>query len=407
MEHQENRDVIVVGAGPSGSICAILLGRMGYNVLLVDKAKFPRDKPCGDGISGKSVSLLKEFGLFEKIPSIEHQICDGATIYLSDEIKVELDDATNTGFTSKRVVYDNFLFEKAKELVDVLEEFSVTDLIIENSKVMGVKGINLKTKEGIICKAKVVVGADGANSVVASKLGLNKFEPKHRASALRVYYKNISAVSKKLELYFLDNIMPGYFWIFPLENGQANVGIGMVVSEMQNRKISLQELMLNEIKTNPLLTERFKDAQMVEGSLRGWNLPLATAKRKMYGNGFVLLGDAASLIDPFTGEGIGNGMLSAKVASIVINEAFKKNDYSEKILEHYDKLLTKEIGKELKASYTLQGIGNFIFRFKWFRNFLYKKVIKRPALISAISASFSYDNTDKPSPLKLLKEFIF
>mgnify|MGYP001596390103 CR=1 FL=1 len=102
--------------------------------------------------------------------------------------------------------------------------------------------------------------------------------------------------------------------------------MGMSTDVIQKRKANLQELMLNEIKTNPLLTERFKDAQMVEGSLRGWNLPFGSIRRKMYGNGFVLLGDAASLIDPFTGEGIGNGMLSAKVASIVINEAFKKNE---------------------------------------------------------------------------------
>ena len=400
-------DVVIVGAGPAGSTCAIILGRMGYNVLLVDKARFPRDKACGDGVSGKSVAMLKELGLLNQISSIENLKCNGALVYLTTDIKIELTSVAATGYTSKRIIYDNFLFENAKELVDTLEEFTVTDLILEDSKIAGIKGLDSATKKEMEFSTKVVVGADGANSVVANKMGLNKFEPRHRASALRVYYKNLSGISNKLEIYFFDNIMPGYFWIFPLDNNMANVGLGMLVNDMQKNKISLQELMFKEIEANPILREKFRDAQMIEGSLRGWNLPFGSTHRKIYGNGFVLLGDAASLIDPFTGEGIGNAMLSAKVAAQVIDEAFRKGDLSENSFKKYDALLWREIGKELKSSYTLQRIGTFLVKFKWLRNFMFKKAAKKPHLIQAVSASLVYEeNQKKASPLKLLKDFI-
>ena len=407
---KENYDVIIVGAGPAGSSCASFLGKYGYDVLLVDKAKFPRDKACGDGISGKSVAMLKELGLLDEILTIEHLKSNGAFVYLSNEIKVELGSVATPGYDSKRIVYDNFLFENAKKTSDTLEEFVVTNLLFEDIKVSGIKGIDSESKEERTFRAKIVVGADGANSVVASKLKIDKFEPKHRASALRVYYKNIKNLSDKSELYFFDGITPGYFWIFPLDKNMANVGLGMLVNDMQKKKVSLQELMLNELKTNPLLADRFKDAEIVEGSLRGWNLPLGSIRRKIYGNGFVLLGDAASLIDPFTGEGIGNAMLSGKLAAQVIDDALKKGDYSETTLALYDKLLWKEIGNELKTSYTLQVVGNFLVRFKWLRNLLFKRAAKKPALTNAIAASFVYgENSDKhkTSPFKLLKEFIF
>jgi len=399
-------DVIIVGGGPAGSTCAIYLSKYGYDVLLVDKTKFPRDKACGDGISGKSQSILKELGLFDGLAKIEHKKCDGAIFYSPDGIKIELN--RSVGFTSKRAVYDNFLFESARKFATALEGFNITGLIFENNQVVGIKGMDADTKQEMTFKAKVVVGADGANSVVANKNGLNKFESKHRASALRIYYKNVKDLSTKFEVFFFDTMMPGYFWIFPLENNMANVGSGMLVSEMQKRKISLQDMTLKEIQNNPILAERFKDAELVEGSIKGWNLPFGSFHRKLYGNGFVLLGDAGSLIDPFTGEGIGNAMYSAKVAAQVIDEAIKANDYSERILKKYDKLLWKEIGKELKTSYMLQVIGTALLKFKWLRRFLFKKAAKKQSLINAVSAAFLYgDDAKKPSPWTLLKDLIF
>jgi len=362
---KENYDIIIVGGGPSGSVCAIFLGRQGHDVLLVDKANFPRDKACGDGITGKSKSILEELNLVKAVEANPHGIFNGALIFINGR-KLDVDFEGFYGHVARRMVFDNIIFQEAKKLVDTLEGFTVTGLIFENKKVVGIKGIDSDTKQEKTFTAKIVVGADGANSVVAREVGLSHFKPAHHASALRIYYKNIKGLSNKLEIYFLENqelgVIPGYFWIFPLENGMANVGVGMSTTSIQKYKVNLQDLLFKETKTNPLLVDRFKDAEIVEGSLRGWNLPIVTARRKMYGDGFVLLGDAASLIDPFTGEGIGPGLVSAKVASVFIGDGLKKGDYSAQMFKKYqDEMWRLYVRSYLKYHFLSKIAGNF----KW------------------------------------------
>ena len=379
-------DVIVVGGGPGGSTCSLFLNKYGYDVLLLDKAKFPRDKACGDGVTGKSMSVLRELNLTNVIEeNNSHQIYNGLILYSADNQKLDMDFPNFYSYVCRRAVFDNILFQQTKKLVDVKEGFAVTGLIFENNQVVGIKGMDADTKQEMTFKAKVVVGADGANSVVAREVGLREFKPEHHASAIRVYYKNVKNLTTKLEIFFFDSIIPGYFWIFPLENNMANVGIGMLTSEVQRRNINLQAAMFKEIENNPVLVERFKDAELVEGSIRGWNLPLATGRRKLYGNGFVLLGDAGSLIDPFTGEGIGNALISAKIASKYIDEAIKAGDYSGKILKKYHDELWKIIGDEIKYSFLLQIAG----KFKWLINRIFRKCVKSKDLRDLLSMSFA------------------
>ena len=406
-EKEREYDIIVVGGGPAGSGCSIFLSRHGYTVLLVDKARFPRDKACGDGITGKAKALLEELNLVKEVETNPHAIFKGAILFINDQ-KLDVDFEEFYGYVSRRFVFDDIIFQTAKKLVDTMEDFTVNGLLFENSKVVGIKGFNNKTKEEKTFRAKIVVGADGANSVVARETGLAEFKPGHHASALRVYYNGIKGLTDKLEVYFFDNIMPGYFWIFPLEDGMANVGLGMSTDAIQKKHINLQDLLSKEIKTNQILVERFKDAHAVEGSLRGWNLPLVTSHRKMYGNGFVLLGDAASLIDPFTGEGIGPGLVSAKVAAQVIDEALRKGDCSEKVLSKYQKVMWKLYAKNyVKYAFLFKIIGNF----KWLINRAFKKFANDESFKELVTISLA-DKKNRGkftvwTGLKLLFKLIF
>ena len=408
---KENYDVIIVGGGPSGSACAIFLGRQGHDVLLVDKAKFPRDKACGDGITGKSKSILEELNLVEAVEANPHGIFNGALVFIIGQ-KLDVDFEGFYGHVSRRMVFDNIIFQEAKKLVDTLEGFTVTGVSFENKKAVGIKGIDSNTKEERVFRAKIVVGADGANSVVAREVGLSHFKPDHHASALRIYYKNIKDLSKKLEIYFLENqelgVIPGYFWIFPLENNMANVGVGMSTNSIQKYKINLQDLLFKEIKTNPLFVDRFKDAEVEEGSLRGWNLPIVTARRKMYGDGFVLLGDAASLIDPFTGEGIGPGLVSAKVASGFISDGLKKGDYSGRLLKKYqDEMWRLYVRSYLKYHFLSKIVGNF----RWLVKRAFRKFANDDDFKQLVTMTFS--DTEKRrkftvwTAMKLLFKAIF
>jgi flavin-dependent dehydrogenase len=163
-------------------------------------------------------------------------------------------------------------------------------------------------------------------------------------------------MSDRIEIHLIKTLLPGYFWIFPLPNGEANVGLGMVKRDMQKKKIDLRKAIIKEIEENPLFKERFAGAELI-GSIVGWNLPIASYHRKCYGNGFMLLGDAASLIDPLSGEGVGNAMISGKLAAQVAAEALESKDYSENFLQKYDKMLWDEIGDEIKTSYRVQRLG--------------------------------------------------
>ncbi|MDO8627071.1 MAG: NAD(P)/FAD-dependent oxidoreductase, partial [Candidatus Diapherotrites archaeon] len=361
----ETFDVIVCGGGPGGSSSAVFLSKKGFKVLLLEKAKYPRDKTCGDAISGKSTSLLRELGLNAEVEAKQHAEITGVTFSSPSGALVEIPfkaakgQARGTGYVCKRMVYDNILFQNMKKQpnVTVKEQFMVQDVLKdEKGFVIGVKALDMTTKQVHEFHSKVVIGADGATSVVAAKLGMNERKDDHNITAIRLYYKGIKNLTGNIEIHFIKECLPGYFWIFPVGNNEANVGVGMVTSDMKKLGSKLDEITFKAIKENPLFTERFKDAELID-PVKGWQLPVASYHKKAHGNGFVLIGDAASLIDPFSGEGIGNAMLSAKYATERIKEAFDANDFSEAFLKTYEDRLWAEIGNEIKTSYALQKIG--------------------------------------------------
>ena len=130
--------------------------------------------------------------------------------------------------------------------------------------------------------------------------------------ALRQYFEGVVGLSDQIELHFIDEVRPGYFWIFPLEGDRANVGIGMDHRDIKARGIDLKEALAAAVASTTF-GARFRDARPLEAPV-GWNLPVGSRRRPAHGNGFLLLGDAAGLIDPFTGEGIGNALYSARFA---------------------------------------------------------------------------------------------
>ncbi|MCX6771953.1 MAG: NAD(P)/FAD-dependent oxidoreductase [Candidatus Micrarchaeota archaeon] len=359
----EKYDAIVVGAGPAGSACACLLSQHGARVLLLDKATFPRDKVCGDAIGGKALNVLSRLGLEGELKKKGFLRNSGLVFSSPNGTEVEIPLAKSgsemsSGFVCRRLEYDNIVFRRAKKACTALEGAEAIGLLFEGSRVSGVRA---KMSDGSTrdFSANLVVGADGAASLVARKAGVFSAKAAHTCSAVRGYYSGVAGLRGNIEIHFLPECMPGYFWIFPLSKNEANVGVGMLLSDMLAKKANLQDVLAACMK-NPRFGARFSGARL-EGGVGGWSIPLASARRKCAGNGFVLVGDAASLVDPFSGEGIGNGMKSAAICADTLAESAKQGAVGEEKCMEYERALWAEIENDIKSSYALQRLGKLPF----------------------------------------------
>lgn len=396
-EYNYTTDVLIAGAGPAGASTSIFLSKEGIRHIIIDKTAFPRDKICGDAMSGKTVGMLRRMDdnwqqhfLAEKNSVISNgiQFISNSSACLDIPFRLQDTPASEPlGFVSKRINFDNSLFDLIKsDYAHCMVSTAIEDIEYVNN------GLLVKIKQEGQVKtilAKMIVGAEGRGSVVAKKLAHHTVEQKHYSAGIRAYYNNVAGLHTEnyIELHFYKEMQPGYFWIFPLPNGAANVGMGMLSSAVSSQKANLKQMMQDIIDTHPVIKERFKNATL-QGKVEGWGLPLGSKKRNVSGERFLLTGDAGSLIDPFTGEGIGNAMVSGLVASRQIKKAINANDFSANFLKEYDKELYKKLWAELKLSHYLQILSAR----PWLFNFVVRKASKSKELRETISCMF--ENVD-------------
>lgn len=363
-------DIVIVGAGPAGCACAYKLAQSGFKVAILEKDEFPRDKICGDALSPDVINQLTridpELGQhFESFPA--RKASHGVRFFSPNSQKLDITFQSSKyrdakGFIVKRIDFDRFLFERLSTFPNVhtFQHHKVEDIQRDAN------GVSVMTNQGVTFRAKTVIGADGAYSIVNKKLTNNKVDKKHYSAGLRQYYSNVNGFHEEgyIELHFHKDILPGYFWIFPLANNQANVGLGMLSSEAGKRKVNLREKLEEIIKTHPKLKERFKDAVPLE-KVKGFGLPMGSKKRTCSGDRFLLLGDAASLIDPFSGEGIGMAIRSGRIAAEHLVKAFELNRFDAKFNKQYDKEIYSKMWFELYCSRVLQKLLKFpsVFNF--------------------------------------------
>lgn len=387
--------VVIIGAGPGGATASIFLAKAGIKHFIIDKAIFPRDKICGDALSGKSITILKDIdkGLLQKLKTKTDQYlnCWGVQFIAPNGKALTLPLRENKndpsgfrgGFVVKRNVFDNDLFNLIdKHFATVKTGCTVKD-ITDHTDQIEIIYDEAGVHKSIYCE--MVIGAEGDRSIVAKKLAGHKMDPRYYAAGLRGYYKNVSGFhpDKFIELHFINEVLPGYLWIFPLPNNEANVGIGLLSQKIRSKNLRIKEMMLNAIKNNPILKDRFKDAELI-GDIKGWGLPLGAKKRNISGNRFLLVGDAASLIDPFTGEGIGNAMLSGKYAADIIKDALIGNNFSEEFLKSYDEKIYNRLSNEMQLSYRIQRLVNR----PWLFNFLANKAVRNKTVQETMSFMF-------------------
>lgn len=389
--------VCIIGAGPGGAAAALKLDRLGIPCVLVDKAVFPRDKVCGDALSGKVIYGLNRIDkqiaidLFEKT-SIRVG-CWGIKfvfpntkeldITVPDLASKDLKTAKPEAFISKRIDFDNFLVEEVRKssLIDLREGVDVQHFEREDNQWI------IKNKTGdLVIKADLLLDASGALSRFSRDIANIKKEDKHFAGGIRAYYKNVKGFTDYnfIEIYFEKELTPGYLWIFPLPNGYANVGLGMRTDHISKGKVNLKKVLEDTLKHNPRFKHRFEDA-VLDGKIVGFPLPLGSKKRAISGEGYLLIGDAAALIDPLTGEGIGNAIVSGKIAGEIVAEAVKQNAFDTHFLKQYDKAVYRELWRELKISYQLQRM----MQYPWIVNILSSIALRSREFTSVMTAMFT------------------
>lgn len=252
-----------------------------------------------------------------------------------------------------REAFDVLLQQHAIDSGAHFIQAQVKEPIMENGKVTGVQArVNGSVKS---FHSNVVIAADGVTSAIARHIRPDDHVDRHRAVALRAYIEDIEELPHQVEFYLYEEILPGYAWIFPLGEGKANIGLGMRLDTFRDKNYNLKE-MLKDFMAMPEIKKRLKNGGQLHG-VRTWQLNFGSQRnvRRAY-DGALLIGDAAGFINPLTGGGISNAVISARLAAETVHQAFLKEDFSTDSLQVYEDYCEQELWHSLRRSYYLQRV---------------------------------------------------
>ncbi|GAA1849723.1 geranylgeranyl reductase family protein [Myceligenerans crystallogenes] len=368
MQHRsDDADVIVVGAGPAGSSTAHWCASAGLDVLLLEKAEFPRDKICGDGLTPRAVAELARMGVAtdERDGWIRNR---GLRVHASGR-SWELDwpDLASFpayGMAHARKTLDHKLAQHAQASGAKLHTRTKVTGAVTDERTGRVAGVTAQPLDGAgrpdgpqrTFRAPVVVASDGVSSRLATGVGRLRRDDRPMGTAVRGYYRTpLHAdpfMESHLELWAGEPgrsaLLPGYGWVFPLGDGTANVGLGSVHSTPARQSAagidyrSLQDTWLSN--SAPAGSELSPEAAV--GRVRGAALPMGFNRGPLYDAGLLLAGDAAGMVSPFNGEGIAYGLQAGRVAAdaIVTSRQKRSDDAREAALEQYTERMRGDLG---------------------------------------------------------------
>ena len=355
-------DVVVVGAGPAGASCGYWLADAGWDVVVVEKKEFPREKTCGDGLTPRAVRQLADMGL-EPALAGSHRYTGLRAFGFGHCMEMQWPEHPNFpayGYTITRYDLDGLVADRAAQAgATVLQGTEVTAPVLDGpTRAAGslptLSGVTVKGKGSArprTLKARYVVVADGSNSRVGRMLGTSRQRTLPLGMALRGYYRSDRHDDPFIESH-LDirdpegTVVPGYGWIFPMGDGRVNVGVGLLSTEQRWKGINTTHLMDTFVAFAPSSWGLRPETSL--GPPTGGKLPMGLSVGPRAGGNVVIVGDAGGAINPFNGEGIAYGYETGRLAAAAVGRALSGG--GDAALAEYDDELRAAYGSYFKVA---------------------------------------------------------
>ena len=324
--------VLIIGAGPSGTACAATLHRLGHDVVVVDKATFPRDKCCGDGLTTNALRILEGLD-FDPSRVADWQTCSDVEMRSFSGRKIDLPLPTIGGqfaAIAPRAQFDHALVEHCRDMGVTIHEGCAFESITHHDT----NGISVRVENLGELTVDYVVAADGMWSPVRKSLGLSTPGYLGEWHAFRQYIGNVhGSANEKLHIWFEKDLLPGYAWSFPLPDNRVNFGFGIL--RTSDRSTKYMNDLWRDLLTRPHITAVLGEHFVPEDRHTAWPIPARIHDAVRSSGRVLFIGDAVCATDTLTGEGIGQALETGIAAGEAIHEcntaADVRDSYSHKI----------------------------------------------------------------------------
>lgn len=353
-------DVLIVGAGPAGIAAALTAQQRGLSVCVIDKATFPRDKCCGDGLTTGALRLLQQLGL-QPSTVASWKVCRDVVLRSPSgrTVELQLPDDGQFAAIASRMDLDAALVDHARQRgVLVREGVSFVDISCDGD-------YHVTTSDGVVT-ARVVIAADGMWSPVRKALQPDRSPYLGEWHALRQYAHNVTGpASDRLYVWFEPDLLPGYAWSFPLADGRVNLGFGILRGATQ--KVGDMKSLWASVLSRPHIREALGDAAVIDDKVSAWPIPARVTSATLSVDNVLFVGDAASATDVLTGEGIGQALLSGMLAGAAAASSTPSHTYEREMRKHFfaDHRMSEILGRILSNERLARGALRIIDGGSW------------------------------------------